>query len=89
MSTPTQKRPTPITDAAETDMSENGVTIHTKYVRADICRDLERQLAERTEQRDGLATLLETALDYVQDSGDDDTCKRIIAALAAVKGDKQ
>ena len=34
---------TPETDAAEKDMSGNGITVHTKFVTADFARKLERE----------------------------------------------
>ena len=37
------RQPTPETDAAEIDMSSNGITIRTKFVAANIARDLERK----------------------------------------------
>ena len=39
-----QPTPTPRTDAAEIDFSCETLTIHTRYVRADFARELEREL---------------------------------------------
>ena len=41
-----KKQPTPETDAAEKDMSGNGITVHTKFVTADFARKLERERDE-------------------------------------------
>jgi hypothetical protein len=48
---------TPRVDAAEVDISGAGVTVTTKYVRADFARDLERQLnISRAVNRDDCCT---------------------------------
>jgi len=43
--------PTPRTDAMETDMSSDTLTIHCKFVQADFARQLERELEQERQDR--------------------------------------
>lgn len=68
---------TPETDRAEIDMSFDGVTVHTKYVRADFAKRLERQ---RNKMRD--------ALEWAQSEiGKTTRPNPVDKALAAAKGE--
>jgi hypothetical protein len=78
-------RPTPEVDANLVDISGAGATVHTRYVRADLARRLERQ---RDELLDFLSKLDAMACDDEYGSSDfRKTCRYDIPkAIAAVKG---
>lgn len=63
-----QPTPTPRTDAAEIDFSCETLTIHTRYVRADFARELERELSAERALADRLAAWLETLLSGYDDA---------------------